>query len=856
VDFRALLGRPLRVVVEGDQSPLSSLALVNREFSLRLLAADDIELSLHEQPLPPWPTLTGVGDARLAALSARRGAALSGPPDVTIRHHFPPNWERPASGKLVVMQPWEYGHLPDSWVAGAAQADEVWAYSRSVRAVYARSGVPAERVRVVPLGFDPAAFTPEGEVMPWERLLRPESRLGKERLEASTIFLFVGGVLARKGADLLLAAYRQAFGPDDPVCLIVKGMGAATFYRGEPLQAAFRQAQADPGGPPFIYLEDDLSPRDLASLYRRAHCLCHPYRGEGFALPPLEAMACGVVPLVTAGGPTDDFTSEATAVRIPAYRREAGARRVGLPDERGFDCVGDPWQLEPDFGALVAALRCVQARPEAAREMGRAAHAAVAERWTWDRAVLDLRQALRDVIAAPPAARPSAPPALWHDSVLASPSARRKGRTRPRRDSDGVTVNAPRRAAAALPDTLLEGISLCIIARDEAPRLGDCLESARPWVEEIVVVDTGSTDGTREVAREHGARVYERPWDDDFAAARNASLALARHRWILWVDADDVIPPETGRRLRELAGAHPRCDVAFAVSVLVPPGPGRTSEHLVDHIKLFPNRPDLRFEHRLHEQIIPALRAAGVEILPSGVHVIHRNYDWSPAGQEKKRRRDARILRLELQERPGHPFVLFNCGMTALEATGEFEVASQYLRRSLAVSSPQDSIVPKSFAMLHKARFNLGDLEGALDENERGRAFHPDDAELLLLAGEAYQQIGRWDAARLCLERLVDGRDPPGYRSADTDLRTQRGPHALALLYRALGDASHCEAELTRLLAAHPDYLPAREDLAATLHALARGKEAAAVQVRRVPLPAGPESGARSRSHRRPSRPG
>src|SRR5437879_1988080 len=87
VDFRAALGRPLRVRWEGDVSFLYSLARVNREFCLGLLAAGDVELSLIEQPTP-WHTLTEQDDPRLGALFARRGADLSGPPDVTIRHPY------------------------------------------------------------------------------------------------------------------------------------------------------------------------------------------------------------------------------------------------------------------------------------------------------------------------------------------------------------------------------------------------------------------------------------------------------------------------------------------------------------------------------------------------------------------------------------------------------------------------------------------------------------------------------------------------------------------------------------------------------------------------------------------------
>src|ERR1700730_15626481 len=82
-------------------------------------------------------------------------------------------------------------------------------------------------------------------------------------------------------------------------------------------------------------------------------------------------------------------------------------------------------------------------------------------------------------------------------------------------------------------------VSLCLIARNEEANLPACLESAADLVDEIVVVDTGSTDRTKEVAARFGARIYDFAWVDDFSAARNESLRHASGDWIFWLDADD-----------------------------------------------------------------------------------------------------------------------------------------------------------------------------------------------------------------------------------------------------------------------------------------------------------------------------
>src|SRR5262249_24777500 len=154
-----------------------------------------------------------------------------------------------------------------------------------------------------------------------------------------------------------------------------------------------------------------------------------------------------------------------------------------------------------------------------------------------------------------------------------------------------------------------------------------------PWVDEMIVVDTGSTDDTPKIAERLGARVYHFPWCDSFSAARNESLKYARGPWIFWMDSDDTIDADNGRKLRALAyGEHDPAMLGYLMQVHCR-GPGQDGVEEVtveDHVKLFRNRPDLRFERRIHEQIIPAVRRAGGELAWTDVFVVHSGYDRSP----------------------------------------------------------------------------------------------------------------------------------------------------------------------------------------------------------------------------------
>ena len=156
-------------------------------------------------------------------------------------------------------------------------------------------------------------------------------------------FLFVGGTIYRKGIDLLLAAYRLAFDASDDVCLVIKDVGADTVYKGQTHRARIRALQTRGRGPAIVYLDGTLPDSEVAGLYRACDVLVHPYRGEGFGLPILEAMACGIPAIVTNGGACLDFCDDDNSVLVPARRRY-------LPQAllRPLETVQRPWVWEID----------------------------------------------------------------------------------------------------------------------------------------------------------------------------------------------------------------------------------------------------------------------------------------------------------------------------------------------------------------------------------------------------------------------------------------------------------------------------------------------------------------------------
>src|SRR5437763_14372147 len=144
-----------------------------------------------------------------------------------------------------------------------------------------------------------------------------------------------------------------------------------------------------------------------------------------------------------------------------------------------------------------------------------------------------------------------------------------------------------------------------MIVKNEEANLPACLESVRGLFDEIVIVDTGSTDRTKESAAAFGAKLFEFAWVDSFAAARNECLRHATGNWIFWMDADDRLDEANRQKLRALFASLKNENAAYTLKCLCLPDPESGAATTVDHVRLFPTHPALRREDRVHEHTLP-----------------------------------------------------------------------------------------------------------------------------------------------------------------------------------------------------------------------------------------------------------
>lgn len=356
-------------------------------------------------------------------------------------------------------------------------------------------------------------------------------------------------------------------------------------------------------------------------------------------------------------------------------------------------------------------------------------------------------------------------------------------------------------------------VSLCMIVRDEAGQLEQCLEGVVGLFDEVVIVDTGSRDATLQIAARYARCVVPFPWCDDFAAARNESLRHASGDWIFWLDADDRLAPDQVAKLKFLLDSLDDQPRAYLMDTVCPARYACEGVQLLTHVRLFRRHPQLRWQGRVHEQLRPPLGDLGYELVFSDVQIEHVGYRDATARQ-RKLQRDLRLLRMDYAVAPHDTSTRLHLGMTCFQL-GRFDEARHHLRLVLAQAGQEPGAVKAEncepahlrqvYAALAEIAMRLGQPREAMSVLREGLARFADDEYLRYLLAECHYLLDEFLQARQVLEELIALPAVSRYHGGvPGQIRELMAPRKLADTLRLLGQLGEAEVVLRSLLARFP----------------------------------------------------
>lgn len=312
-------------------------------------------------------------------------------------------------------------------------------------------------------------------------------------------------------------------------------------------------------------------------------------------------------------------------------------------------------------------------------------------------------------------------------------------------------------------------ISLCMIVRDEEQWLARCLASVEGIVDEMVIVDTGSVDKTVTIARDFNAKVFQEVWQHDFARMRNISLQHAEGEWILFLDADEALDPDTGPLLRQYAEQTSYSGYFLQVHNYLGHGSGRGAT-VNPVLRMFRNHPGYRFRGKIHEQIAePILKVnSSAAFYLTEVKIHHMGYLKEVVQSKRKVERNMKLLSRAVHEDPEDPFHRFNWGVEYLRTGKNGPALEQFCEAKKRLDLKRSNYAHLLLKYEIRALLELGRWKEAHDASQQAIKQFPEYTDLYHYLSLCHVALGRLYAAEKAMRNALKlGPAPPGYHTEE-----------------------------------------------------------------------------------------
>ncbi|MCX7884944.1 MAG: glycosyltransferase [Caloramator sp.] len=352
-------------------------------------------------------------------------------------------------------------------------------------------------------------------------------------------------------------------------------------------------------------------------------------------------------------------------------------------------------------------------------------------------------------------------------------------------------------------------ISLCMIVKNEEENIKRCLESIYDIVDEIIIVDTGSTDRTIDIAKEYNAKIYNFQWNENFSDARNLSLEMASGDWILIMDADDEFEREDKDKLINLTKNE---NVnAYFLQTLSYVGENKGLDIIMNlNIRLIRNKMGYRFNGAIHEQIKPGDidkdRKDAIKV--EDVRFYHYGYLNKTVKDKDKRKRNMEIIEKELKKDPNNSFMYFNMGCEYY-AMGDYKKALEYYEECYKNFNPNIGYSPKLLMRMATCYDQLGIYEKEFWMIETGLRLYPNFTDLEFLKANTYFNLQKYTLSIKSLNKCITMGDPPSYLNCLVGVGTYRPYFLLSSIYYLNGDFDESYKCCIETLKIRPNYMDA-----------------------------------------------